>query len=62
MAGKGFNIQELVAARDGDVLDNVSPKLESKGKQMSGLDVENTRWIAKFRIHIEQIVGRGRRF
>ena len=58
MADKGFNIQELIAARSVTV--NVPPKLESKGKKPV-LDVEKTRLNAKFRIHIEWITGRDRR-
>ena len=59
MADKGFNIQELIAARG--IIVNVPSKLESQGKKPV-LDVEKIILNAKYRMHIEWIIGRGRRF
>ena len=57
MAHKGFDIQEVIAKKG--ILINVPLKLESK---MPALDVERTRRIPELHIHVERIIGQGRRF
>ena len=58
MADKGYDIQVVTAKKD----IQCSPRLEFKKKQMAALDEERTRRIAKMHIHVEMVIGHGRRF
>ena len=59
MADKGFDIEDLLAARG--VKLNIPPKL-GKDAQLSGQKIESTRRIAEVRIHVERAIGRARNF
>ena len=51
MADRGFDIQDILAPLG--VKLNISPFL-SAGKQISSVDVVNTRKIARLRVHVEE--------
>ena len=55
MADKGFDIQDILAPLG--VKLNIPPFLSS-GKQMSSVDVVNTRKIARLRVHVGRAIGR----
>ena len=54
LADQGFDIQETVALYSAEVK---IPAFTKGKRQLSALDVEQTRRIASVRIHVERVIG-----
>ena len=60
MADRGFEIEDLLADRKATL--NIPPFRDASSTQLSAKDVEETRRIAKVRIHVERCIGRGKNY
>ena len=57
LADRGFDIKEVTAVHGADTL---NPSFTTGKKQLSAVEVQETRKIANVRIHVERVIGNAR--
>ena len=60
MADRGFEIQDILADRKATL--NIPPFHSASLTQLTAKEVEETRRIAKLRIHVERCIGRAKNY
>ena len=60
MADRGFGIEDLLAAKKATL--NIPPFRQEGCSQLSAREVEETRKLAKVRIHVKRAIGRAKNF